>query len=264
MSTEALEGGGRLANIRRIKTYLYVIQTVMVLGIAIYLIVTGNGFSLRPFYLPINSFLYFLLIMGLVASIEGFIFRSLEMKFSKSASSKYYMAKMAQRRAAVIVLICGMLFLLVALPYMPNAAEDLLREERSTSGETIFTNKDPLGIISLTDVQLSSEDEVEAYIVSDPNYQLYSGNMEMLRLHRINPQYLVNGTVDFAFPVAELGDYHLVVEGGELGFVLERNISQTFLDFFPLMMLIYVIVYAGWSFYLIPVKKDYSKGAIYS
>ena len=266
MSMKALEGGGRLANIRRMKTYLYVIQTMLILAVAIYLIITGNGFSLKPFYLPLNSFLYFLLIMGLVISVEGFIFRGMEMKFSKSISSKYYMSKMAQRRSVVIILVCFLLFLAMALPYIPNATEDLLSEENSTANTAEFSNKDPLGMLSVTNIVLSSTEEVEVYIVSDTNYELYSGNVEMLRLHRINSEYVIDGTLDFEFPAIDPGRFHIIVngDGAEATFVLERNVSQTFLSFFPLMMLLYVIVNTGWFLYLIPIKREYSKGAIYT
>ena len=94
-----------MVRIRQTKIYLYAVQLVLILAIVIYLLEAESGFSLKPFYLPLDSFIYFVILMLLLFNIEGCFFRGLEMRVIKADSSRYYMSKRSIRRGLAIIAI---------------------------------------------------------------------------------------------------------------------------------------------------------------
>ncbi len=52
---------------------------------------------MKPFFLSINSFIFFVLIMGIVVMVEGFVFILLEMRFMRSNSAKFIVTQRSLR-----------------------------------------------------------------------------------------------------------------------------------------------------------------------
>jgi magnesium-transporting ATPase (P-type) len=268
-----LEGGWRLERIRRMKLYLYVVQIVSVFAIAIFLIMVGKGFSLKPFYLPINSFIYFVLLMGLVIGAESFAFTVLEIRFTQSASSKYYMAKKFTRRALAIIVISVIIIIILWVPVISKTIEDTLSTSGDIDGVKDFSNKDPMGLTAVDGITITSVGgTANIYVVSESNYNLYKSNITLLSAHRVNGNdYSVSEslpTMTFAFPDADYGTFHMVVDdlGGTptpISYTLHKNISHTFMDYVPLFALLFIIVYAVAIVYLQVMIRKYAVGAIY-
>jgi len=269
----ALEGGWRLERIRRMKLYLYVVQIVSVIAIAIVLLVIGKGFSLKPFYLPINSFIYFVLLMGVVIGAESFAFRVLEIRFAQSTSSKYYMAKKFTRRSLVIILITIIVIAILWVPFISETIEDTLSTSDSIASVKEFNNKDPLGLTAVDGITITSSGKTaNVYVVSDASYNLYKNNITLLSAHRVNTDdYSVSAshpTITFDFPDVAYGTFYMVVEdlGGApapLSYTLHKNVSHTFMDYVPLFALFFIIVYAVAIVYLEILMKKHAGGAIY-
>jgi hypothetical protein len=269
----ALEGGWRLERIRRMKLYLYIIQIVLAVAITVFLIVIGKGFSLKPFYLPINSFIYFVLLMGLIIGAESFFFRVLEIRLSQSASSKYYMAKKFTRRAIIIIVISVVVVVLLWVPFISQAIEDQLSDTGNVGNVKDFTNKDPLGLTGVDRITIRSIGKTaNVYVVSESNYVDNADNMSHLADHRINSNnYYVDvnhPSFSFAFPDTIYGTYYIVVEdlGGtptQISYTLQKNISSTTLDSVPIFALMFAFIYAFAIVYLSFLRRKHIKGAIY-
>ncbi|MBM4237485.1 MAG: hypothetical protein FJ151_03260, partial [Euryarchaeota archaeon] len=257
---EALEGGWRLTRVRRIKMYLYIIQVVFLFVVAIFLVVTGQGFSLKPFYLPVNSFIYFVLIMGIIVGVESFIFRVIEIRLAKSASSKYFMAKRFTRRSLLIILICAIVIVILWVPFISHALEETLSTNGTVSSVVQFSNKDPLGLTGINKVTITSSGKTaNVYVLTEESYLKYRNDTDLLRTHRINVfDYSVdasNPSFSFEFPEAAYGEFFIVVEdlGGSpspLSYKLHNNISRTFLNYVPLFAILFIVVYAAAIVYL--------------
>lgn len=268
-----MEGGWRLERIRRMKLYLYIVQIISVVAIAIFLLVVGRGFSLKPFYLPINSFIYFVLLMGVVIGAESFAFRVLEIRFAQSASSKYYMAKKFTRRALIIIVISVIVIILLWVPFISNTIEDTLSTSGDITSVKDFGNKDPLGLTAVNSITITSTGKTaNVYVVSETSYDTYKNNITLLSEHRVNSNdYSVSAshpTITFAFPDADYGTFYMVVQdlGGAaaaLSYTLHKNVSHTFMDYVPLFALLFVVVYAVAIVYLEVLMKKHAGGAIY-
>ncbi|MGD0056586.1 MAG: hypothetical protein ABSB83_01870 [Methanomassiliicoccales archaeon] len=269
----ALEGGWRLERIRHMKLYLYVVQIVLVIAIAILLLIIGKGFSLKPFYLPINSFIYFVLLMGVIIGAESFVFRVLEIRFAQSPSSKYYMAKKFTRRALVIILISAIVVIILWIPFISKTIDDTLSTSGDITSVKEFNNKDPLGLTAVNDITISSAGKTaNVYVVSGTDYDLYENNITLLSAYRVNSNdYSVSAShpsISFAFPDVAYGTFFIVVEdlGGAptaLSYTLHENVSHTFMDYVPLFALLFIVVYVVAIVYLEVIMKRHAGGAIY-
>jgi len=267
---EALAGGFRLQRVRKVKLYLYIVQLLFVIGIVIFVLAAEGRFSLKPFYLPINSFIYFVLLMALIFSAEGFVFKTLEMRFSRSHSTKYYMAKIAVRRSLVIVLVAAVVLLIFWTPPVTKGIEDVLSKSGTVTGVASFYNEDPLGLTTTDRVTLTAVDgTARVYVVSEKHYRVYSHDMDMLSYFRINGQDdLADPTISFDFPRSDYSLYYIVIDhrysnATAVTYTLHQNLSSTFIEFVPLFALLFIITNLGWIFYLIPMKRRYAAGAIY-
>ena len=86
-----LESSWRLARIKNIKKYFYILQAIVTVVVAIFLIYF-YGPSFNPLYVPLDACINFIIIMLLLISIEAFAFRLLELKYSKTDSVKFLIA----------------------------------------------------------------------------------------------------------------------------------------------------------------------------
>ncbi len=264
---DRLGGGYRVKSIRQVRNYLYMVQLVFMVGITGYLIWSSGLASLKPFYLPINTFVYLLLVSGIIFAVEGMVFRTLTMKFTPNKSSRYYMSKKSVDEALMIMVVALIIGLLLFLPYFPNALENTMTGDVIIGNTHEFIDRDALGLTIISSVTFTPHNgEPDVYIVSDVYYQQYQGNMEMLSVYRMNAQTKVNETFTVPLPDDQYTVYHIVVDGDasdSAHATLTRSASQTFLDYFPFFMFLFVAIYGVWLVYLLPIRKQYAKDAIY-
>jgi hypothetical protein len=275
---EEMSGGYRLASIRRTRRDLYIVEfAILLVAVAIVIVMEGRA-SLVPFYLPINSFIYFVLVMGLIVIIEGFFFRALEMRFIKSASTKFYICKMGIRSAIVAIIICAIIILVLWLPFIHDAIEDA----SSSSGKMInsgstsateyvtFYDRDPLGLTSVTEIEVTSfQGEAFVYLVSAQSFEDHKDDLSVLASYRINGvDFVANPSLTIEVEGLSYGSYYLVFdteasEATSVTYTISSSISNTFLSYVPFLLLLYAVAYAGWIIYLLPLKRKYGEAAIY-
>ncbi len=276
---EELSGGYRLASVRKTKRNLYIVELVILIAAVILVIILEGRASLVPFYLPINSFIYFVLLMGLIIVVEGFFFRALEIRFIKSASTKFYICKMGVRSSIVAIIICLAVILILWLPFIHTAIEDgtatngtLINTGSTTATQYYsFTDRDPLGLTSVSEIQVSSNGgEARVYLVNEQYFNEFKDNMAALASYRINTNdYIANPSLTIEVGNLPYGVYYLVFDtefsdATSISFTIHSSISSAFLSYVPLFAMLYAVAYAGWMIYLTPLKRSYSKAAIYS
>lgn len=275
---EELSGGYRLASVRKTKRDLYIVELVILLTAVVLVIILEGRASLVPFYLPINSFIFFVLLMGLIIVVESFFFRALELRFIKSASTKFYICKMGIRSAIVAIIICVIVILVLWLPFIHIAIEDATATNGTlvNTGSTTatqyysFNDRDPLGLTSVSEIQITSTGgEARVYLVSEQYFNDHKGDLNTLASYRVNTyDYVANPSLTIEVQGLAYGVYYLVLDtefsdATSIDYTIKSSISPTFLSYVPLFALLYAVAYAGWMIYLTPLKKIYSEGAIY-
>lgn len=269
------EGGYRIASIRRVKKYLYIVQMLIILVFASYLILAGGGFGLKPFYLSINSFIYFVMIMLLVIAVESFVFTSLEMSFMKSKSTKYYMSKMQIRRAAYVIAVCAVIVFVLWAPFITTALENSMSSSDSIVADSVlvpenknFFNDDPLGVTAIKTAAFESTGAATVYIVSEANWLQFGGqSKDVVGQYRINTnQITVNTTLTINFPELSHSKYYLLAYSDSgapvtITYKLSSGISPTLYSFVPVLALMFIVAYGLWGAFLTVRSSAYSKGA---
>ena len=271
------EGGYRVASIRRVKRYLYIVQMLIILVFATYLILAGGGFGLKPFYLSINSFIYFVMIMLLVIAVESFVFTSLEMRFMKSQSTKVYLSKMQIRRAAYVIAVCSVIVFILWAPFITKALENSMSSNDSVVADSMlvpetknFFNDDPLGVTAIKTATFESTGGATVYIVSEANWLQFGGqSKDIVGQYRINTNHFaVNTTLTISFPELSHSKYYILVysETGTpvtISYKLNSGISPSLYSFVPVLALMFIMAYGIWGAYLTLMSSRNKKGAIY-
>jgi|GEM_PF-542020 len=275
---EALAGGYRLANIRRVKRILFIIQIIILISIPIIVVLVEGRASLVPFYLPINSFIYFILLMALIMVVEGFFFKFMEMRLLRSPSAIYYIAKKAIRRGLVVIAVAAVVIFLLWTPFMSQAIEnsfnhkETLNNTNSTTASVfiVFYDRDPLGLGAVDRITVTSVNgPARVYLVSEKNYLLYSTELSQLIPYRINSQdYIADDQLTIPLNPLPYGKYYLILDtvrsdASAVNVVIHEAISSTFLSYVPFFALLFIGTFGAWMAYMWPMKRKYAVGAIY-
>ncbi|MDD1769857.1 MAG: hypothetical protein LUO79_02110 [Methanomassiliicoccales archaeon] len=275
---EELSGGIRLANIRKLKRYLYAVQIAMIIIIPVLVVIAEGRFSLKPFYLPVNSFIYFIILMLLIVAVESFFFKVLELRLIRSDSTKYYIAKTSTRRSYYIIGACVVVVVFLWTPFMAAGIQDAFSTKGSldntggvaASQFVAFYDRDALGLTSVDKVTISSENgRAYVYLVSSQNYENNKDNISKLMLFRINTAAdEANPTLTIDMSGLPFGQYYLVLDtlnsdATSISYTIHPVISPTFVGYVPFFALLFIVTHIGWVVYLRPMMKKYSSHAIY-
>lgn len=266
LNREALEGGARLAQVRRTKKLLMIVQVVIVLASVMFLTIIGGQIQMKPFYFNIGSILYFVILMALVIGVESLFFRLLEMKYTRSVSAKYYMLKTSMRQAVIVIAVSAVVMVLLLTPYMANGIANLTSENGTTATSASFVNRDPLGLTTVDKVHVVSGLVAEVMVVDEKNYLLYVGDMTALRQHAVLTVPDSSPGVDMVLPQTTFGKYYIVINSdraAEVSYIVHKTVSPTFVAFMTLFATLFIGLYATWLATAFRMRKNYAKGAIY-
>ncbi len=262
-----LEGTYRLTTILKAKKMVFIIQVVTLVTIATVLLFHG-GFSLVPFYLPLDSFIYFVLVMLLVVTVEEFLFRILEIRFTQSDSRRYLMAKNTIRKSIILLIITVSVAVFLLLPVTSNTIEKSLgTEEVIESGEVYtFSTRDVLGLTRVSYVQATPvEGTGTIYLMNEEQYKAYTGGNTAI-LSTV-PQRTVQNTVSiYVFSSTYEKRYVLFLADGGEGRVkisLATTAAPTFFTFVPILLFLMAGVEVVAIVYMTPIKKKYIAKSIY-
>jgi hypothetical protein len=268
------EGGYRLMHIHNTKRRMFLVQAAIVLIFAAYLVYAGGGFSIKPFYLSINSFLYFVLLMTLLILAEAYVFTALEMRFVNSESAKFLITQRTFRSALVWTVAWVLILLLFVLPFLPGVVAESTQsrgELMATSSEDpasfVVFNTDAFGLTEISKIEVEAMGEVEVFVLTDYNYQLFQEDgMEVLGGYRVNvDDYMATPDLTIAFPDMPHGKFYVLFYSlndvpAEVDYVIEREVSEILMDYMPLMSVAFVAVNGVAMFYMFTINRRYKQG----
>ena len=272
-SSKVLEDSIRLAKIRKIKWALYVVQIIMLVVLAFVMIFIFGDAQMKPvLYLPLDTFAAVMVLLILVVCVESFFFRMMEIRFARSSSAKHLMAKNSIRFAILVAIIAAFVTVMfMAPPILDMVEESSSRTSILTTDEPLtFWSRDPLALQRMVEVQATSSETVEIYLVQGAPPDDYNSSMaSQMFLLRINRNdYAVDGSLTIEIPRTDHEQYMLVLNSfGDSGSVatvtIVRDTSELFTGIVSVLALAIVVANIAWIAYLTPIERKYSRGSIY-
>ncbi|MDG6221156.1 MAG: hypothetical protein QCI38_06875 [Candidatus Thermoplasmatota archaeon] len=277
-----LEGSYRLTTITKAKRLVYVIQVITLVVMSFIFLLMG-GLSLKPFYMPIDALSYFVVVMLLVLKIEAFLFRLLEVKFTKSNSRKFLMVKNTIKKSIVTMVVFVIVAVILLLPFTGQAIEDSLGHggEITPANQLDVRTRDPLGLTSLTRITVMAPNrqpvyDCSVYLLNETLYESYratydktSESAQMILNSGLRRSFEGRDEVTFTTFPSTNDIYHVVMVSGNLGpeslqVVVIASGAPTFFTLVPILLLAIAGVSAGVIAYMTPMKKVFSEGSIYT
>ena len=272
LSKKVLEDSVRLGSIRRIKMTLYIVQVVMLVALAFFLVfVIGDATVTPDLYLPLDQFIAVMVLLLLVVCVESFFFRMMEIRFARSSSARHLMAKNSITRSILLALISAVVTIILMVQPILAVVEDASQRTITTSSSEDFTfwSRDPLALQRVSELRASSSQTVEVYIVEDSVYQQYDGEIGDMFFMRLNrDDYELVDTLTIQVPILDHALLHVVVNdisapGASVTVDIVKDTSETVTGIVSVLSLAFVVTNIAWIAYLIPIERKYAQGSIY-
>jgi hypothetical protein len=272
LTSKVLEDSIRLARLRKIKLTLYVVQVVMLVALAILLIFVMGKAQVTPvLYLPLDDFAAVIVLLILVVSLESFFFRAMEIKFARSSSAKHLMAKNSIRAALMVAIVAAAVAIVLVAPPILTAIQDSTSKTAVLSADTpvTFWSRDPLALQTMVEVEVSSANMVEVYLVEGEVYDEYEGDISLMSAYSINKDNCeVDDDITIDVPKTDHKKYVLVLNdfenpGSAATVTIVRDVSGMFTGIISILTIAIVGANVAWIVYLLPIERKYSRGSIY-
>jgi tetratricopeptide (TPR) repeat protein len=264
---EQLEGTTRLVRIRRIKRLVLLFMLVLIVLLAAYAL-ASEGAGLKPFYFPLDFVLPLALILILVATATNFVFRILELKYSKRDSQRFLIAKHSIQRGFLMLTVCAFLGAVLIVPLVGDAARGPLLEVRTgtlTSSGTVtinLTSRDALALTQFIDgVVTVRQRSLDVRVTWMEDGTLVPGPIGTARSNP--PQafaFLVDGTVRLEYTV-EL--YNPELQDVEYEVRFDRILAPALTSYVPVSLLALAATNGAWAMYLRPIRTKYEPSSIF-
>jgi len=261
---QKLEGAYRFVGIKRIKKWLYLLQFLVIIAFSFTLLAL-RGAILKPFYLPIDSFLYFLLFMFFILSIENFFFRNLEIMYAGHDSQKFLIARNSIRRGLVVICLFIFLAFLLLLPATSAFAEKELSIYGSqflpAQGDFVnltFASQDSLALTRTREFFIKAENgQISVSLFKDEKFQ--------------PPERTIvsGGNLTLTLSSDALATYKVTIRNtgtspASFSYTVGRGLAESITSFLPVFAILFIISNLIWVTYLNPVRERYSATSIYS
>ncbi len=272
LSKKVLEDSVRLGSIRRIKTTLYIVQVVMLVALAFFLVfVIGDATVTPNLYLPLDQFIAVMVLLLLVVCVECSFFRMMEIRFARSSSARHLMAKNSITRSMLLALISAVVTVILMVQPILAVVEDASQRTITTSSSEDFTfwSRDPLALQRVSELRVSSTQTLGIYLVTDSVYQQYDGDLSDMFFMRLNrDDYELVDTLTIPVPILDHALVHVVVNdlsspGASVTVDIVKDTSETITGIVSVLSLAFVVTNIAWIAYLIPIERKYSQGSIY-
>ncbi|MHC1679716.1 MAG: hypothetical protein AB9860_00475 [Methanomassiliicoccales archaeon] len=269
-----LEGGYRLVHIQKTKRLLFIAQAIIILAFAIYLLWAEGGFSMKPFFISVNSFIFFVLIMFVVIMVEGFVFIMLELRFMKSQSAKFLITQRSARSALLWAAVALIAILLLWAPILPEmldanmgASGSVSSDSSTVPGVTTMFNSDPLGMVEVNRIEMLSDGQLaEVFILTEANYKLFKDSgKDVLGAYRVNDDYQADPAIDVDFPDTKHSRFYILVYSVDdapvtISFDTTRNINASLVNYLSPILAVFLVGNALWAVYMFMMNKRFKQG----
>lgn len=253
---------------------MFIAQAIIILAFAIYLLWAEGGFSMKPFFISVNSFIYFVLIMGIVVMVEGFIFIMLELRFMKSQSAKFLITQRSARSSLLWALVSLIAILLLWAPILPEmldanmgASGSVSSDSSTVPGVTTMFNSDPLGMVEVTRIEMLSDGHLaEVFILTEENYKLFKDDGKaVLGAYRVNDDYQADPEIDVEFPATKHSRFYILAYSVDdvpvtINFDTSRSINTSLMNYLSPILAVFLIGNAVWAVYMFMMNKRFKQG----
>lgn len=282
VTREALEGSLRMARLRRLKWTLYILLLILVVGIALGVVATDPKTSLSPFFIPVDRFLAFVVLILLVLTVASFPFQLIEVRYAKSTSVKHLVIKRGIQRSLVFAIVAAIVAVLFLIPALRGGLTDAVTARSTTSYEVnllvrdaqMFWAENPLGLTRVDQVQLEANGPAEVYFVPRSDYDRATAgtsvnwtDMNASKANRYNYLIVPPSVQSFGLPYRGHLEYAVVVRTAnlslEITYELDKALSPTVQETIPLLALAFVGANAIWIAFLVPLERRHREGSIY-
>ncbi|MFO7791735.1 MAG: hypothetical protein R6W73_01980 [Candidatus Saliniplasma sp.] len=273
---DRLEGTYKLAGLKRLERFAYVVQTIGIIATFAFLVYIG-GAMLNPFYLPIFWAILAALIWIFVLSLEAIAFRLIEIKKRDSESAKFLMADRSMKKAYTIIIVTLIAFAVVFVPFFTEQMEDINKmdgEMELLGGEnredkTQFTSRGRFDFLKVDEINLEVSGDIEGsinvFILKEETYR--SGETDYGPGEIVNPDNTeFNDHFSFDMPDRDFGEYYIVLQADErvyvqyeVNYIIPEHITSPL----SIVFMVFVISQSAWAITLYPIKKKHSEDAIY-
>ncbi len=262
---ERLEGSYRLIRIKRIKLGFFAIE--LVLGLVLGSVMAAiMGAKFEPFYFPVDMFIFIMLIMTLLISIEAIYFKGMEIKFTRNKSRRFLLARNAIRRSMLIIAISGICVLFLMLPYTqdritdlhsPTSGEIIVPAGNATLDESFFT-QDSMGLPRIDSINIIVSDQQNAMDLVLNGIPVWSPPP--------SSSYLFSGLDEHSNMQARM---YVEVENQApmnitFSYTVTSDVSPIFKLYIPALGLAFIIVQFAAISIMYPIRELYASSSIYS
>jgi hypothetical protein len=270
-SREILESSYRTGRMKKMRKGVYI--TLIVLSIVLIVLFTiltpTTGFD--PLYLPFQVYFFIVAVMLLMANVSSIFFKLFGMKWAKTSSEKFLLAKNYIKKG-IIMASAAILILGIVNFFTPVFDDDvdtnttLVFEDKYN---VTFMGQDIFAITGVKKITVSSVDEnpipLDIFILREKDFR--SGNYEK----RFNvADYESKGITRLIYERTTFmpqDEYVIYMDGAgqaiKVSYSIERDVSNGFVPYFTIFPIIFAAINAGWIGYLFPMKKKYEKTSIY-
>ena len=267
-SADVLRSTFYLARIRSLEIRSYSIQIAVMVGMGFFLSLM-EGASFKPFYFPLDYFMYVVYIMLTAMFFESFFFTVLEIKNQDTDAARYYTAKKAARNSIKIMAIAIVFLILVANPVSEKSLERLSSDETTMSldsdGNLTYelTSVDRFGLIynSVTVKGTSFAGNYDCYLIYSSYY--HDGMKDPAVRSRLRFLNQSSGIpLEIVPPDRNFEEYVLLIVAGEnssgsFEITLHKDVKDEFVIYTGVFVVVTAIVHAWWFVYLQRFIKKY-------
>ena len=276
---EKLEGTHKIKKLKRLEKIALVPQIIIVVFL-FFLSIYLNGGSLEPLYIPIYTSLIILGLWLIFLPIELVVFNILEIKYGKSKSSNFLLAKKSIRKGYQFAVIFILIFAFFFVPFFTtelSEASSIEKEidlERGTPKIISFTSRGQFNFMITKNITVEIHTYGKLY---DDNtsviVHLYEkSNYEEDKNITINSdsddlkQATLENAFHYQFTERDFEENILYLNANRnitVGYEIEKTIPKEKNFYFSAISLTIAIIYIGRIFLLNKVKKEETKEAIY-
>ncbi|UCE73712.1 MAG: hypothetical protein JSV56_11900 [Methanomassiliicoccales archaeon] len=268
-SREVLESTYRSGRMKKVRSSVFIIQIVLVIVLIIIITIITPGAGLDPLYLPFELYFFIIALMLLVVVAEGFFFKLFGIKWAKSDSERFLMAKDYMKKGIIIIIVA--IVIIALLNIMVPIADENIDNTESALVEGMynitFSSRDAFDLTGAKAITLTSDDGIplDVYILREKDFRNedYSRRLNLaddqsiniVSLHYEREEILPQDT--YVIHINSHG------QNASVTYTIESVVSPTLIPYITIFSGIFAIINAVWVISLLPMKKRYEKTSIY-
>jgi hypothetical protein len=208
--------------------------------------------------------------MLIIVDAEGFFFKSFGMKWAKTDSERFLMAKDNMKKGLIVIIVAVILIALLNGVAMFSQDSIDTTKDIDVFGYPVapeFLSQDSFGITGVSAITVQSLDGVplDVYILHKQDYtdgnwgnrlNIYPANSEGVT----NVSYERDDTLPFDEYVIYIDSHNQTTR---VRYILDRDLSQDIILYLTIFPGIFALINAVWIIYNLPMKKRYEKTSIY-